>query len=478
MAGNLDRGACRMTNAGAGKPVFVCDKCGNETPKWEGRCPSCGEWNSLGEVRAARSRGKARSRVVGTAAQAEELSQVDAGRFPKAEISLREVNRVFGGGIVPGSLTMVAGDPGIGKSTLLLRVAADVAGTGREVVYVSGEESSAQIRMRADRLGVSGKRLFLLQATGVDEVVPRLDAIRPALVVVDSIQTMHDPAISSPAGSVAQIRETTRALTEWAKAADVPIVLTGHVTKSGDVAGPKVLEHMVDVVLYMEGDPIGSWRLLRAVKNRFGSTNEVGVLEMGEGGLRDVEDPSKEFLSERSAAGVGSVIVPNLEGARPLLVEIQALTNRSMLPAPRRVATGLDYNRLLMVCAVLTRRAGVPLADQDVIVNVAGGLRVTDPGADLGMALAIVSSVRDASIDPDLAAVGELGLSGEVRGVPQLERRVAEAARLGLQTCIAPAGKRAAPVSGGFRTRQVSTLRQALRSAFSIPPPPVKEGAN
>jgi DNA repair protein RadA/Sms len=224
---------------------------------------------------------------------------------------------------------------------------------------------------------------------------------------------------------------------------------------------------MVDVVLYMEGDPIGSWRLLRAVKNRFGSTNEVGVLEMGEGGLTDVEDPSREFLSERSAAGVGSVIVPNLEGTRPLLVEIQALTNPSMLPAPRRVASGLDYNRLLMVCAILTRRAGVSLANQDVIVNVAGGLRVTEPGADLGMALAIVSSVRDAPIDPGLAAVGELGLSGEVRGVPQLDRRIAEVARLGLGACIAPAGKRAVPASDGFGTRQVSTLRQALRSTFS-----------
>ena len=469
-----------MTSAArsAGKPLFVCDKCGNETPRWEGRCPSCGEWNTLGRVQPARGPAPVRSWVGGSAAQAEELSKVDAERLPRTKVGLGEINRVLGGGIVPGSLSMIAGDPGIGKSTLLLRIASDVAGTGREVVYVSGEESSAQIRMRADRLGVSGERLFLLQATGVDEVVSQLDKIRPALAVVDSIQTMYDQSVSSSAGSVAQIREATRVLLEWAKAKDVPIILTGHVTKGGDIAGPKVLEHMVDVVLYMEGDPIGSWRLLRAVKNRFGSTNEVGVLQMGEGGLTDVEDPSREFLSERSAAGVGSVIVPNLEGTRPLLVEIQALTNPSMLPAPRRVASGLDYNRLLMVCAILTRRAGVSLANQDVIVNVAGGLRVTEPGADLGMALAIVSSVRDTPIDPGLAAVGELGLSGEVRGVSQLDRRIAEVARLGLGACIAPAGRRAAPASDGFGTRNVSTLRQALRSAFSSPDPagmPLKE---
>ena len=455
------------TTRSAGRPVFVCDKCGNETPRWEGRCPSCGEWNSLGTVQSPRGRAPARSWVSGGAAQAEELSDVDADRLPRTELGLEEVNRVLGGGIVPGSLAMIAGDPGIGKSTLLLRVASDVAETGGEVLYVSGEESSAQVRMRADRLGVSGKRLYLLQATGVDEVVSQLDKTRPALAVVDSIQTMYDQSVSSSAGSVAQIREATRVLLEWAKANDMPIILSGHVTKGGDIAGPKLLEHMVDVVLYMEGDPIGSWRLLRAVKNRFGSTNEVGVLEMGEGGLADVKDPSREFLSARSAAGVGSVIVPNLEGTRPLLVEVQALTNPSMLPAPRRVASGLDYNRLLMVCAILTRRAGVSLANQDVIVNVAGGLRVTEPGADLGMALAIVSSVREVPIDSGLAAVGELGLSGEVRGVPQLERRVAEVARLGLGSCIAPASRRGTSASYGFRTRQVSTLRQALSAAFS-----------
>ena len=421
------------------KTVFVCEACGNETLKWEGRCPACGQWNSLGEVKLDRAGSRGRSWTGLQGAEALELSQVTTDHVPRLHVASQEANRAFGGGIVPGSLTLIAGDPGIGKSTLLLRVAADVAGDESPALYVSGEESPAQVRMRADRMSVSGKNLFLLAATRLDEVLDHLDRYKPTLAVIDSIQTLHDDAVSSEAGSVAQIRECTRRLMEWAKSSDVPILLSGHVTKGGDIAGPRVLEHMVDVVLYMEGETVSSYRLLRTVKNRFGSTNEVGVFEMTGRGLEDVEDPSKAFLAERSSDAVGSVIVSTLEGSRPLLVEVQALTAPTVLATPRRVATGIDHSRLLLVCAVLTRRVGLPLSNQDVVVNVAGGLRVGEPAADLGMALAIVSSFRDEALKPGVAAVGEVGLSGEVRGIPQLERRVMEVARLGLDRCLVPA---------------------------------------
>lgn len=421
------------------RTVFVCDVCGNEAPKWEGRCPACAQWNSLGEVKLARTAIRDRNWADPQALEAVELSQVATDRVGRLRVSSEEVNRVFGGGIVPGSLALIAGNPGIGKSTLLLRIAADVTDDGSPALYVSGEESPAQVKMRADRMSVSGQNLFLLAATRVDEVLDHLDRQRPALAVVDSIQTLYDDSVSSEAGSVAQIRECTRKLMEWAKSSEVPILLSGHVTKEGDIAGPRILEHMVDVVLHMEGETLSSYRLLRTVKNRFGSTNEVGVFEMTGKGLEDVVDPSKAFLSERSSEAIGSVIVSTLEGSRPLLVEVQALISPTSLATPRRIATGVGHSRLLLVCAVLTKRVGLPLSNQDVVVNVAGGLRVGEPAADLGIALAIVSSFRDEPLKPDVAAVGEVGLSGEVRGVTQLDRRVMEVARLGLDRCLVPA---------------------------------------
>ena len=368
----------------------------------------------------------------------EELSQVSVEDHPRLRLSSAEIDRVLGGGIVPGSLTLLAGDPGIGKSTLLLRVAADVASSAGETLYVSGEESTVQVKMRADRLGISGEGVYMLQATSLDDVIGHLEARKPVLTIIDSIQTVHDDAVSSEPGSIAQIRECTRRLLAWAKATGRPLILSGHVTKGGDVAGPRLLEHMVDVVLHMEGDPVSAWRLMRAVKNRFGSTNEVGVFEMTERGLVEVDDPSKAFLYGRMEGSVGSIIVSTVEGSRPLLVEIQALTAPSVLPTPRRVSTGLDFSRLLLICAVLTRRVGVPLSNQDVVVNVTGGLRVTEPAADLGLALAIASSFYDAPVAPGLAAVGEVGLSGEVRAVPHLERRIRELSRVGLARCLAP----------------------------------------
>ena len=326
-----------------------------------------------------------------------------------------------------------------------------------------GEESAAQVKLRADRLGVSGKRLYLLPTTNIDGVLSQLEEHRPVLGVVDSIQTAYDESVPSGAGTVAQIRECTRRLMEWAKSRDVPLVLSGHVTKSGEIAGPRVLEHMVDVVLYMEGDPISAWRLLRTVKNRFGSTNEIGVFEMTGSGLVEVDDPSQAFLSERREGAIGSAIVATMEGSRPLLVEIQALTSPSVLPTPRRVTTGVDFNRLLLVCAVLTRRAGMPLSDQDVVVNVTGGLRIGEPAADLGLALALASSLRNVPIDAQTAAVGEVGLSGEVRRVPQLDRRVREAARLGLKRCLVPGlSGEEAPLDQGTEIVPVHTLAEAV----------------
>ena len=449
------------------RKAYVCDRCGNESPKWEGRCPACGEWNTLGEVKVESGSGRQKSWSISPATPPMELSEVSTERLPRLPVSSEELSRVLGGGVVPGSVTLVAGDPGIGKSTLLLRLAADISGAGGKVLYVTGEESMAQVKMRADRLSIPGQGLFLLQSTALGQVMQYLDDARPSLAIIDSIQTLYDDSLPSGAGSVAQIRECTRALTEWAKTNNVPVVLTGHVTKGGEIAGPRVLEHMVDVVLYLEGDPLSSWRLLRTIKNRFGATNEVGVFSMEEQGLVDVRDPSRAFLSERRSGAIGSVVVATLEGTRPLLVEVQALTSPSMLPAPRRVATGVDLNRLLLVCAVLTRRVRMSLSDQDVIVNVTGGLKIGEPAADLGMALAIVSSLRNAPVASDLAAIGELGLSGELRAVPQLPRRVAEAGRLGLKRCLVPiTGGGADSGKNGIKAVASDHLKDAIDAAL------------
>ena len=451
------------------KTIFVCDSCGNEAVKWEGRCPTCGGWNTLAEFRQANG-GQRRSLTTSPQAVAVQLADVSTDDFPRMTTSSDEFNRVLGGGIVPGSIILVAGDPGIGKSTILLRLAGDVANAGNRVLYVSGEESASQIRLRADRLGVDGKDLYVLPATDVDDVLSQLDSEPFGLAVVDSIQTLYDREVSSEPGSVTQIRECARKLLDWAKARNVPVILTGHVTKGGDIAGPRVLEHMVDVVLYMEGDPVSSWRLLRSVKNRFGSTNEVGVFEMTGNGLQDVLDPSRSLLAERADGAIGSAVTPILEGSRTLLVEVQALTNPSVLPNPRRVATGIDHNRLLLVCAVLNRRAGIPLSNQDVIVNVTGGLKISEPAADLAVALAIASSFRNEPVDPGLAAVGELGLTGEVRLIPQLERRLQEASRLGFQRCL-HAGEALGQNGGSHALEPISVahIRQAIGLGLKTP---------
>ena len=450
---------------GRTKTIFVCQQCGKESVKWLGRCPNCEGWNTFIESLIAPSSRSVPSRL--PASTPCELSQIAIEGTPRLTISLAEFNRVLGGGIVPGSLVLIGGDPGIGKSTLLLQVSAMAAQRGGKVLYVSGEESLQQVRLRANRLGLGGGGLYILAETNLEAILGQLDQAAPDLVVVDSIQTVSVDELGSAPGSVGQIRECTMRLMGWAKTAGVPVLLSGHVTKDGAIAGPRVLEHIVDVVLYLEGEAFSAYRLLRSVKNRFGSTNEVGIFEMRGEGLVEVDNPSEVFLSQRAKEAVGSAVVPTLEGTRPLLVEIQALTSATSFGLPRRTANGIDFNRLLLIAAVLSKRVGLALGSQDIIVNVVGGLRVNEPAADLGIALAIASSLRGVAIDSGLVAVGELGLSGELRGVPQLERRLAEAAKLGFQRCLVPKSREgAAPIPQGIEAVAVESVRESLKVAL------------
>jgi DNA repair protein RadA/Sms len=418
------------------RTVFVCQQCGRESLKWLGRCPDCQEWNSFAEITVAVA--STVPRPLTQTSPPQQLSQVStesAARFP---LTIPEFNRVLGGGLVPGSLVLISGEPGIGKSTLLLQASAAMAEGRGTVAYVSGEETQHQIKLRADRLGIVGDRLFLLAETDLGATLEQVDQLSPGLVVIDSIQTIYLPELGNTPGSVTQVRECTQRLMHWAKLNSVPVFIAGHVTKDGTIAGPRILEHIVDVVLYFEGDPFSAYRLLRGVKNRFGSTNEVGVFEMKEQGLVEVQNPSQAFISQRPAEAIGSVVVSTIEGSRPLLVEIQALTTYTSFGYPRRTANGVDFNRLLLITAVLTQRLGLRLGNQDIMVNVTGGLKVSEPASDLGIALAIASSFRDSIVDPGMVAIGEVGLSGELRSASQLERRIAEAARLGFKRCLVP----------------------------------------
>ncbi len=417
----------------AAKTSFACTECGHETVRWEGRCVGCGAWNSLREWTEPVDRALPAAYTAATPVALDQLVIGDQ----RLSLGVPEFDRVLGGGLVPGSLVLIGGDPGIGKSTLVLQAAGSAAAQA-PVLYVSAEESAAQVKMRAERLGLGDAKLLVLAETSLDASLRQADEIAPCLLVVDSVQTVFSEAAGTSAGSIAQLRECAGTLMRWAKASGIPVVLIGHVTKDGDIAGPRMLEHVVDVVLYLEGERFSSYRLLRAVKNRFGSVDEIGVFEMTGSGLRGVENPSEAFIAERAAEPVGSVIVPVMEGTRPLLVEIQALTSPTVTPAPRRTANGLDSNRLTLVTAVLSRRLGIPLAGLDVIANVVGGLRVHEPAADLGLALAVCSSHRDEALPANLIALGEVGLSGELRSVSHLERRLMEAERLGFERCLLP----------------------------------------
>ncbi len=461
------------------RTVFACPACGHESPKWMGFCPSrmCDSTAPLVEVAPLPTPSpgqRRRSGANGWTAQASpelvELSELSADTLPRHSLPSPELDRVLGGGVVPGSVVLLAGEPGVGKSTLLLQLAQAMASPEGRVLYVSGEESPQQIKLRSERLALDGKDILLLPETDLDLIFHQLDQSRPSLVIIDSIQTLYSKAESSGPGSVAQVREAGLQILRWAKAGETPVFISGHMTKDGALAGPRVLEHMVDVVLYLESQESGGFRVLRAGKNRFGSTDEVGVFQMTERGMTDVLDPSRLMLSQRSDGPVGAALAPVLEGSRALLLELQALTSLSQLPAPRRVANGLDYNRLLMLSAVASRRCGLELGGQDIIVNVAGGFRVSEPAADLPTVLAIASCLRNTPIHPGMMAFGEVGLSGELRPVPQTQRRLSEAARLGLSRCILPeASLREIEIPESVVTIGASNLREAIRAAFTGP---------
>ena len=452
------------------RTIFICPTCGNESPKWMGFCPAqgCGSQIPLVETTVVPAAKGRPGWLADQSIDAVELSSISTADQPRDPLPSSELNRVLGGGVVPGSVVLLAGEPGVGKSTLLLQLAQYAAAKGQKVLYVSGEESPQQIKLRSDRLGFAGEGVLMLPETDLAAVIEKLDSIRPGLAIVDSIQTLYSDDETSGPGSVGQVREAGLRLLRWAKASGTPVFVSGHMTKDGSLAGPRVLEHMVDVVLYLESQEDGGYRVLRAGKNRFGATTEVGVFEMTERGLTDVSDPSKALLSQRAGGSIGAALTPVVEGSRALLLEVQALTSPSQLPAPRRVANGIDYNRLLMLAAVASRRAGLELSGQDIIVNVAGGFRISEPAADLALVLAMASSLYNCPLDPEMFAFGEVGLSAEIRAVSQAQRRVMEAARLGLKRCILPEScLEGLTVPPGMKATGVRTLRQAVNAVLS-----------
>jgi DNA repair protein RadA/Sms len=452
---------------------YVCQTCGHETPRWMGKCPECDAWNSfVEEVRVqekATPLGRSSTLLPSGAALPTPITQVAAQRETRLPSGIGELDRVLGGGIVPGALVLVGGDPGIGKSTLMTQVAHAVANSSQSnsVLYVSGEESVEQIKLRSERLGAAAERFLVANETDIGAILHHIDATRPALVIIDSIQTTYDSSLESAPGTVSQVRSCASALARLAKGGGPPIFLIGHVTKEGSLAGPRVLEHMVDTVLYFEGDRHQAYRILRSVKNRFGSTDEIGIFEMGEQGLAEVENPSAVFLAERTTDTNGSAVTATLEGSRPLLVEIQALVARSFLANPRRTATGVELNRVNMLLAVLEKRVGLKLAEQDVYVNVAGGVRIVEPASDLAVTMAVASNFREQAIDPHALFLGEVGLGGEVRAVSQIEKRLREAARLGFTRAVVSRHNTARlPKNLGVEVLGVHNVLEAMNMAL------------
>lgn len=422
------------------KTKFVCQHCGYESPKWMGKCPGCHEWNKMVEEVEGTKNARGRHWASGSAAtqKPEKITSIQTQEEPRMKTSMQELNRVLGGGIVPGSLVLIGGDPGIGKSTLLLQVSSQLSEKEIDVLYISGEESTRQTKLRADRLGVTSEHLYVLAETNLLDITNQLEQLNPGFVVIDSIQTIFKEEVTSAPGSVSQVRECTSELMRIAKQKNIPIFIVGHVTKEGSIAGPRLLEHMVDAVLYFEGERHNTFRILRGVKNRFGSTNEMGIFEMKEEGLTEVLNPSEVFLEERSQGVAGSAIVASMEGTRPVLVEIQALISPTSFGNPRRMATGVDHNRVPLLMAVLEKRVGLMLQNQDAYVKVAGGVKLDEPAIDLVVAISIASSFRDKAPNPDDVLIGEVGLTGEVRRVSRIEQRVQEAAKLGFKRAIIP----------------------------------------
>lgn len=422
----------------AGKVLFVCQSCGYQSPKWMGRCPECSQWNSMIEERQTNISSSSRSRT-GTLSRPVPINMVDARQQTRIRTNIREFDRVLGGGLVPGSLVLVGGDPGVGKSTLMLQVLHRLAEAGQKALYISGEESLGQIKLRGDRLGTLSDNLWVMSETALESISSLADETLPGVIAVDSIQTLFSQEMASAPGSISQVREATMRLMGLAKGTGVPIFLVGHVTKDGAIAGPKLLEHMVDTVLYFEGERSNIFRILRAVKNRFGPTNEIGVFEMRGQGLSEIANPSAVFLSQRPAPVPGSVVTASIEGSRPILLELQALVGRAGFGTPRRTILGVDHNRVSLLVAVMEKRLGMQLTNQDIFVNVTGGVKTDEPAVDLCIVSAIASSFLDRPVNDSTLILGEIGLTGEVRGISQVEPRINEAQKMGFKRYIVPA---------------------------------------
>lgn len=450
----------------AGKTIYTCQACGHQTPRWMGRCPECGQWDTLVEEAAAAA-GPRRSPAAGGALQPVPLDAVELDAEFRMRTGIEELDRVLGGGLVPGSMVLIGGDPGIGKSTLMLQALDGLARNGSRVLYVTGEESIRQIRLRSRRLGTASPSLLVASEIDVHAIVEAVRSEKPAVLVVDSIQTLFNADLTSAPGSVSQVRESAVQLMMAAKQTGTPIFLVGHVTKEGAIAGPRLLEHMVDTVLYFEGDRNHVFRILRAVKNRYGSTNEIGVFEMKEAGLCEVANPSAVFLAERPDRSPGSVVVPSMEGTRPILVEIQALASSTSLGTPRRTILGTDANRVALLVAVMEKKLGMHLMGHDIFMNVAGGVRVDEPAVDLGIVCAVASSFLDRPIRSGTVVIGEVGLAGEIRAVGQAESRLREARKMGFHRCVAPAGNaRRVPEMEEMAVEGVRSVSEAVEVLF------------
>ena len=419
------------------KSVFVCNECGYESPKWLGKCPACGAWNTFFEQKIVESKSTATGKSIKEKASPQVLDNVVGKTDTRMDTGIGELNRVLGGGLVNGSLVLLGGEPGIGKSTLILELCDKITGTGK-VLYVSGEESAEQVKIRADRLGIKNSNIMFLGETDIDVIEETILAMEPKLVIIDSIQTMYSEEITSAAGTVSQVREITARIMRVCKGHRITTIIIGHVTKDGNIAGPRVLEHMVDTVLYLEGERYFSYRILRSVKNRFGSTNEIGMFEMRNEGMVEIKNPSQILISDREDNPPGSILVASVEGTRPLLIELQALTTPTVFGLPRRAANGIDYNRLTMLIAVLEKKTGLPLGSQDVYLNVVSGIKLVEPAVDLGTCLVVASSFKNYALPKDMVVIGEVGLTGEIRAVNMIEKRIKEVEKMGFKTCIIP----------------------------------------
>ena len=441
--------------------IFVCSSCGNESPKWLGKCPACNSWNTFYEEKIVKTKQSNERKAISS--EMLKLNSVEVEKYSRYKTGYEELDRVLGGGLVQGSLILLGGEPGIGKSTLILQIC-DKVKTDGMVLYISGEESGSQIKMRADRVNIKNDNIMFLGETSIEIIEEVIEKSKPSLVIIDSVQTMYSEELSAAAGSVSQVREITSRVMQMCKKANITTILIGHVTKDGNIAGPRVLEHMVDAVLYLEGERYFSYRILRGVKNRFGSTNEVGLFEMREEGMCEIENPSEILISEREGNPSGSVIVASLEGTRPMLIEIQALLSPTAFGMPKRTGIGVDYNRMALLMAVLEKRAGLHISNYDAYINVVSGIRIDEPAIDLGVALAIASNFKNVPLPKDLVVIGEIGLTGEIRSVNSIEKRVKEAEKMGFKTCVIPESAKK-QLKGKFEINVIGVkeIKEALR---------------